>query len=105
MIGRHRSADARHAQQGGETGILLMAGGDQPLHHIGAVQSLERNDVTDRRERHEIEPGEQVERSGTAVALLPEQRSVATSTRKTTPAAQRCPCPDRSSSRFGLTSA
>ncbi len=77
MIGRDRAADTGHPQQGGKTGIVLMPRGDQPLGDIGAIEPLERHHVANRGERHEIEPGKQVERARlrmTVLAQEPERR-------------------------------
>ena len=104
MEGVDRLADARAARQRGKAGILLPADRQQPLHDEGAVDAGERHDVADRRQRHEIEQAEQIGRVGSGRAAR-SSRTVCTRARKVTPAAHRWPWPERSSSRFGLTTA
>ena len=66
-------ADARHAGQRGQPGILLLAQHLQPLDDEGAVDAGQRDDVADGGERHQVERRQQVG-AGDAVALAQDAR-------------------------------
>ena len=104
MEGADRLADARHPRQCGQPLVLLLARHLQPLDHEGAVDAGKRHHVADGGKGDEIEQGKQVRRR--RIDIRPRRiLAVCTRARKTTPAAQRWPCPERSSSRLGLTTA
>ncbi len=50
-----------------------MARGNQALDDVGAVQPFQGHDVADRRQRHDIQPGKQIERAGTRIARLAQE--------------------------------
>ncbi len=94
MIGRHRPGQARLAKKCREPGIALVARGDQALDDIGPVQALERHDIADRRQRHDVQPLQQVDLWNSLVARLAKQAlSAATSTRKTDTRSAATPLP------------
>ncbi len=64
MIGRDRPPETGLLEEGRKPGIVHMTGGNQPLHHIGAVEALQRNHIADSGQRDDIEKGQQVEREG-----------------------------------------
>ena len=70
MIGPRRSVGPGDVEQGGEPRPAALAHHLQPLDDKGAVEARQRHDVGDRRERHEIERGEEVRR----LAPVPEAR-------------------------------
>ena len=103
MEGVDRLADARDARQRRNAGVLLLADGEQSLDHEGPVDAGQRHHVADRRRarRGRAATGDPAAAHPAAPREAP--CAVCTSVRKTTPAAQRWPCPERSSSRLGLT--
>ena len=68
MIGPRRSVGPGDVEQGGEPRPAALAHDLQPLDDEGAVEAGQRHDVGDRRERHEIERGDEVRR----LAPVPE---------------------------------
>ncbi len=73
MIGCHRAGEPGLAEERGKSGIALVAGGDQPLHHIGAVEPLQRHDIADRRKCDDIQPLQQVDGQDALVAGRAQQ--------------------------------
>ena len=88
--------------------MLAPAQRDQALGDEGAVEPLERHHVGDGAERDDVERASSRSGSGRARVQKPRARSTrltATTVMNTSPTAARWPSPDRSSSRFGLTTA
>ncbi len=57
MIGRDRPPKSRLLEEGRQPDIVHVACGNQSLDHISAVQALQRHNITDRRQRHDVEIG------------------------------------------------
>ena len=107
MPALRRLVEPRDIEQRGEARPLARAHAPQALAHEGAVEAGQRHHVGDRR-RARRDRERRAGRARAARVQKPRARSSrlsATSARKTTPAAQRWPSPERSSWRFGLTTA
>ena len=76
VIGARRPVGAGDVEQGGEAGPPALAHRRQSARDEGAVEADERHDVGDRRQRDEVEPGEEIGRGAAVEEAAVAQRAV-----------------------------